>query len=586
MYWRVMFTVSSRQALSLIALVLLLGAGFAGPTWAQALPTDTAPVPAAAPETADPEEAEEVGVAPDSPRASVTSYLEAARIGDWEKAARYLWLPPEMKAAGPALARKLKAVLDRHLWLDLEEISADAAGTAETGLSDDLEKLGEIAVGEDRTQPVRLARTQDGEGSYWAFSRNTVRAIEGWYSALDDSWIRDQLTGAGLDRLLLPGPFEISWWQWIALPLLVLAAWVLGRLLGTLTRALLGRLFARTDTHWDDKLLKKVGPPLTFGWGLGVFYAALPSVGLSAPAERLIIALLTAGTVFAVFWALWRSVGVIAEILMVLPWAAGSPSAKNLLKIGSNIAKGAIAVAGGVAVLNAFGYPVATLLAGLGIGGLAFAFGAQKTVENLFGSISMAVDQPFRVGDFVKVEDFVGTVEDIGLRSTRFRTLDRTLITIPNGKLSDQRLESFAARDRMRLATTIGVEYGTTHDQMQQVLEGFERVLREHPKIWPDAMVIKFKEFGASSLDIEIMAWFDVPTWGDFQACRQEVLLGFMKVVEGAGTGFAFPTRTVHLVQEPAAEARPAGGPSGGQAGARPAPGGAGRVRDLPTADG
>jgi MscS family membrane protein len=192
------------------------------------------------------------------------------------------------------------------------------------------------------------------------------------------------------------------------------------------------------------------------------------------------------------------------------------------------------------------------VLAGLGIGGLALAFGAQKTVENLFGSVSLAIDQPFRIGDFVKVEDFVGTVEDIGLRSTRFRTLDRTVVCIPNGKLSDQRLESFEVRDRMRLAATIGLTYGTTQDQMKAVLEGFERVLREHPKVWPDAVVVKFKEFAASSLDIEIMAWFDVPTWADFQVCRQEVLLSFMGVVEAAGASFAFPTRTVHLVQDAA----------------------------------
>jgi MscS family membrane protein len=278
-------------------------------------------------------------------------------------------------------------------------------------------------------------------------------------------------------------------------------------------------------------------------------------------------------------------VDVLGEILLGSPWAAGSPSARNLLQIGANISKGVIAGVGALAVLSAFGYPVSTLLAGLGIGGLAFAFGAQKTVENLFGSISLAVDQPFRVGDFVKVEDFVGTVEEIGIRSTRFRTLDRTLISIPNGNLSGQRLETFAARDRMRLAMTIGLEYGTTHAQMNEVLEGCERVLREHPKIWPDAMVVKFKEFGASSLDIEIMAWFQVPTWGDFQQCRQEVLLGFMKVVEDAGTGFAFPTRTVHLVNETA--------PGPGQEGEGappPAPRSPvddrARPEDLPVADG
>ena len=127
--------------------------------------------------------------------------------------------------------------------------------------------------------------------------------------------------------------------------------------------------------------------------------------------------------------------------------------------------------------------------------------------------MALAIDQPLRVGDLVKVEDFVGTVEDIGLRSTRFRTLDRTVVSIPNGKLADQRLESFQLRDRMRLATTVGLTYATTRQQMQAVLAGFERVLRSHPRIWADAVIVKFKEFGSSSLDIEVMAWFEVPTW-------------------------------------------------------------------------
>jgi MscS family membrane protein len=208
----------------------------------------------------------------------------------------------------------------------------------------------------------------------------------------------------------------------------------------------------------------------------------------------------------------------------------------------------AVVAVGAVAALSRLGYPVAGLLAGLGLGGLAFALAAQKTVENLFGSLSLAVDAPFRVGDFVKVEDFVGTVEAIGLRSTRIRTLDRTVVAIPNGRLADMRLESFSARDRMRLACTVGLVYETSAAQMRQVLEGLEDALRRHPLIWPEAMVVRFKEFGASSLDIEVMAWFQTSSWPEFQLIRQEVLLQFMEVVEGAGTSFAFPTRTVHVV--------------------------------------
>jgi MscS family membrane protein len=577
-------TTTKTRLLLCTSTALLFGLGAADAAWAQAPGTPTLiPVPSAA-EQAEPEE---TGVAPDSPRASLQTYLDDARAGQWDKAARYLSLSDEQKSEGPQLAEHLKAVLDRYLWFDLETISPESQGRLDDGLPPNLEEVGTIPIGGDRTQPVRLVRTSDAAGPYWAFSRATVGRIQNWYSRLEDRWIRDRLTRLGLDVLLLPGPRDILWWQWIALPLLVVLAWVFGRVLGLVTRTVLGRIFARTKTDWDDKLLARIGPPLTFAWSLLVFYVALPSLGLVAPAERLLTSLLAAGAVIALFWALWRSVDVIVELLLSMPWAAESPSARNLLEIGANVGKGVIAGAGVVATLSAFGYPVATLLAGLGIGGLAVAFGAQKTVENLFGSVSLAADQPFRVGDFVKVEDFVGNVESIGLRSTRFRTLDRTLISIPNGHVADMRLESFSARDRMRLATTIGVEYGTTHAQMVEVLEGFERVLREHPKIWPDAVVVKFKEFGASSLDIEIMAWFQVPQWSDFQLCRQEVLLGFMKVVEDAGTGFAFPTRTVHLINEaaPPPAPPPAPGGPGGQGRSRPATRDTARPQDLPTAD-
>ena len=209
---------------------------------------------------------------------------------------------------------------------------------------------------------------------------------------------------------------------------------------------------------------------------------------------------------------------------------------------------GVVVALGVVSLLAAFGYQVTRVLTGPGIGGLGLAFGAQKTVENLFGSVSIAVDQPFRVGDFVTVAGTTGVVESVGLRSTRLRTLDRTLVSIPNGKLAEERSESFAARDRFRLAATIGLTYDTTRAQMREVLDGLERVLRAHPQIWPDAVVVRFSGFGASSLDIDVMAWFAVPGWPDFQACREQVLLDFMQVVQDAGTAFAFPTRTVHMI--------------------------------------
>jgi len=369
--------------------------------------------------------------------------------------------------------------------------------------------------------------------------------------APEAGWIIDWLQRNGFDALLGIGPFGIMWWQWIVLLAALVFAWVGGRILGRLTSAALHRVSTHTTTSWDGRLFVSLGPPIRLAWLLILFALIAHSIGLSGAAENVIRQAGQGFAVATIFWALWRSTTVILQLMLSRPWAIGNPSTRNLLAIGGNLSKGLIAVVGVLALLAALGYPVTTLLAGLGIGGLAFAFGAQKTVENLFGSMAIAVDQPFRVGDLVRVGDFTGTVEDIGLRSTRFRTPDRSLISIPNGVLADQKLESLAERDRIRFAATVGLAYGTTRTQMRQVLEGFERVLRSHPRIWSDSVVVAFNQLGANSLDVEIAAWFQVPP-DEFNRCRQDVLLDFMQIVEEAGTTFALPTRTVLLTGTPA----------------------------------
>jgi MscS family membrane protein len=511
--------------------------GLPGTTPAPAQPPAPAPVP--------PED-----VAPDSPLASVRAYLDAANAGHWDLAARYLLPPADERDRAVELAERLKSVIDVRRPIDLDTLSGDAAGSRDDRLPGNLEEIGAVTVN-GVSEPVRLAHTSDDRGDFWAFSTTTVSHVDGWYEALPDRWLRGRVAGTPFRVLLREGPFDLLWWQWLAFPIIAMLAWGLGLVLRAIVRPIVRRLTARTSTTWDDQLVESLGPPLTLAFAVLLFSVGCVLIQV-APSEYRVLRTITRPVMaFAVFWGLWRSVQVLVAWGMTRPWAVNSASARSLLAIGSNIISGIIVGIGIIAMVAALGYPVGTVLAGLGIGGLALAFGAQKTVENVFGSVALAVDQPFRIGDFVKVEDFVGTVEDIGLRSTRIRTLDRTVISIPNGKLSDERLESFEVRDRMRLATTVSLTYDTTKAQMEAVLTGLEDALRAHPKIWPDAVVVRFKEFAASSMDIEIMAWFQVPTWGDFQRCRQETLLAFMGVVEKAGASFAFPTRTVHLVGKP-----------------------------------
>ncbi|HLV68650.1 MAG TPA: mechanosensitive ion channel family protein [Polyangiaceae bacterium] len=350
--------------------------------------------------------------------------------------------------------------------------------------------------------------------------------------------------------LVRSGPLGLDYYQWLLIPLALAASWLAGAVLGRVTRAVLKPIVRGTSTDADDLVLERLGGPLTLAWAAVVALVLVPLIGFEGPVLDMARKGLRAVLLIAFFWSLLRGVDIAFARAATSEWAQSRGTARSLLPLLSRIGKLTIIALSAVAMLAELGYPVASLVAGLGIGGLALALAAQKTVENLFGAFSLGVDQPFAVGDFVLIEDFVGTVEKIGLRSTRIRTLDRTLITLPNGRLAEMRLESFTARDRMRLACTVRLAYGTTTSQLKEVLAGLERVLRAHPKIWPDAVVVRFKELGVSSLDIEIMAWFETPNWGEFQLIRQEVLIQFMEVVEQAGTRFALPARDVHMVGE------------------------------------
>ncbi|HET9598544.1 MAG TPA: mechanosensitive ion channel domain-containing protein [Anaeromyxobacteraceae bacterium] len=370
-------------------------------------------------------------------------------------------------------------------------------------------------------------------------------------------------------QLLRSGPLDIAWWQWLAIPGVLVLAWMAGKVLGWATRRILGRLAARTTTRWDDVLLARLGAPLTFFWSIAAAWLLKMPLEFSAAAEARVDRVLRVAVVATLFWGGVRAVDVGFLVLAETPTARASGIGRGLLPMLRKATQIAVLAMAVVAVLTDLGYPVASLLAGLGIGGLALAFAAQKTLENLFGSISISIDRPFQVGDFVKVEGGLqGTVEDLGLRSTRIRTLDRTVVTVPNGKLADQRIETFAPRDRCRLNFTMGLVYATSAAQMREVLGGVEALLRGHPRVWPEGISVRFVGLSASTLDVELAAWFDTADWNEFQAIRQDVLLAVMEVVERAGTAFAFPTQTIELAGE-GGDGVPAAGGEGERAPAR-----------------
>jgi MscS family membrane protein len=480
----------------------------------------------------------------DTPRSSVERFLALARSGRYAEAAKYLELPVSDAGRGPQLAQRLKSVLDRHAWIKLASLSAAPGGDPDDGLPQGVDEIAKVPIEAGVREPVRLVRRGPADAR-WVFSRVTVQRVDAWYSSLPHRWLLELAP----EPLLRMGPGSMLWAQWAALPVFLLVVWTCGVGLSRASRSLLARIAQRTATRWDDALLTRLASPITFGWTLVVAQFLTPLLGLYEPAqhftERTIRALLFA----TFFWALARLVDVAGQMFAEAQWGHGSPATRALLLFGSRIGKTFVAALALVALFSELGYPVASLIAGLGVGGIAVALAAQKSLENLIGAFALAVDQPFREGDFVRIDDLLGNVETIGIRSTRIRTLDRTLVSIPNGKLADMRLETFAARDRIRMAFTFGLSYATTEPQMRNVLDGSERLLRGHVKIWPDGVSVRFKEFGESALIVEVGAYFRTADFNEFTLIRQDLLLQFMAVVESAGTSFAFPRRTVELIE-------------------------------------
>jgi MscS family membrane protein len=347
--------------------------------------------------------------------------------------------------------------------------------------------------------------------------------------------------------LLQRGPYRVLWAQWIGLPIILFAAWLLGAGLNRLTRGLARSLVRRTVTRWDDALLERMSAPLTLGWMLILLFFLLQLLGLRPVPLAFAFKVLRAGWVVCLFWAAARAVDVGSQVLSTSAFGPGVSARRALLPLAVRVSKLLVIAFAIVALLAELGYSVASILAGLGIGGLAVALAAQKTFEHWFGAFAIAVDQPFREGDFVRIDNLSGTIEQIGMRSTRVRTLERTVVSIPNGKLAEMQTETFSPRDRMRFAVDLRLVYGTTSAQVREVLEGIERALREEPKLREDSVSVVLRELGVSALTIEVLAFFDTVDANEFNAIRQTLLLAFMEVVENAGTQLALPAQRIEL---------------------------------------
>jgi MscS family membrane protein len=469
-------------------------------------------------------------------------YLEACRDGEYGLAAEYLDLRPirarDRKNKGPDLARDLKVVLDRTLWVDVDALSDSPEGNREDRLPERQELVGEI-----QTHSGPVAVLLERIGDEWLISGSTVSRIPALYDELGYGPLGKYIPAPLLEIRFL----ELELWQWIGLMLALIVAYAVASGLALAATRAVAPLLARTETEVDDQLIRTATAPLTVTLVIALFYPAALALGLSVPAQRFVGGLCKGLVVVTIAWLAMRLIDLGTEVLRGRMIAQGNAAATSLLPVGRRLAKLFLLALAVLSVLDNLDYDVTGLIAGLGIGGLAVALAAQKTFENFLGSMELVGDRPVAVGDFCRFGDQIGTVEDIGLRSVRIRTLDRTVVAVPNSQFASLQLENFAQRDRIRFYTVLGLRYETTAEQLRFVLVELKKLLVAHPKVHPDPARVRFVGFGAFSLDLEIYAYVETADWAEFLAIREDLLLRIMEIVESTGSGFAFPSQTLYL---------------------------------------
>jgi MscS family membrane protein len=479
-------------------------------------------------------------VAADSPRAAMAEFRRLTRTQDFAGAARYLDLSSVDQADGPILAQHLREVLSRHLWIDLDKISSNSRGNPDDAPGANQQLLGSVPGPTGQLEPVELVRKSYGPGTHWVFSAGTVAKIEGWYDHLGNLWLVERIP----KPLLRMGPQHLRRWQWLALLPLTLGAWLTAfavtRVLRTVFRKLLSERGAES--------LHKLHGAATLACAVAASYAFLPWLGLYEPAEAMVERWLASGLLLAAFWAVWRAIELSQRTVGKTRWARESLTAHSLLLLGARLAKFGIAAVAVIVVLAELGYHATSLITGLGIGGIALALAAQKTVENLFGAFSLAIDQPFREGDTIQVDTIGGTVEAIGLRSTRIRTADRTVISIPNGKLADMRVETISRQDRLRFYCLIGVAHGQAAD-LEKIVSAVDDLLHSEASVAQETIGVHFVSLSDSGLNLEVAAMFNTMDGNRVASARQALLLGIVAGIQKTGGALSHPMRRVELLR-------------------------------------
>ncbi|MCG6207344.1 mechanosensitive ion channel family protein [Rhodopseudomonas sp. HC1] len=482
----------------------------------------------------------------DTPAGMVTGFISAAAEQNYEKAAQYLDLSQEKGAWGPSVAQQLQRILDQGGYVFSRlRLSSEPAGDVDDGLPPDQDKFGAVRTSSGSVDLIAQQVTDKDGNKIWMVSSRTVAELPSLSRTVISSVVDRLLPYSLRDDYRFAG---VPAGHWIAVLVLAVVSFLL---VWAIISSLLWVVF-RIRNRQDSRIRRVLSAsafPIRLFFTVWMLRVTMVLTGVSIVARQHMSSVTEIIGWIALSWIIWRVVDAVGDFTIARMTLRGRLSMLSAVTFVRRAVKFALVAFAVIAGLNALGYNVTAGLAALGIGGIAIALGAQKTIEHLVGSLTLVTDQPMRVGDFCKFGETLGTIEDIGMRSTRIRTLDRTLITVPNGNLAALPIENFSRRDKFWYHPTLDLRYETTPDQLRTLMASMRDLLVEHPKVESPGRV-RMVGFGPNSLKVEIFSYIHAVDMDEFLEAQEELSLRLMELVEEAGTGFALASQTLYLARD------------------------------------
>lgn len=472
-----------------------------------------------------------------TPRSAVQSVFEWQKPAqrDLARAASCLERDGRSQTAAEKLAQRIHAVYAAAgLVVDFERFSDDKDWVdPETGRTEVIPNPSLPKIVVRKTPSGRWLWTSQSLAEVEASYQNTTGTLEAIVSRLP-AWMRADV-------------FGLKFWQLLALSLVFVAGLVVRKIIEYVVKARIRNLVENLGQRWATRLVDVFASPgatLVMAALLGIAHPhlALP-VGMTVAVEVAIRIMVTVSIV----WAIYRLVDVLAQRMAENAARTDSKLDDQLVPLVRKALKIVTVVAGTLFVLQNLSVNVGSLLAGLGIGGVAVALAAKDTIANFFGSIMIFVDRPFQIGDWVVIAGVEGIVEEVGFRSTRIRTFYNSLVTVPNAKFTEASIDNYGQRHYRRTYVTLNVTHDTTPSQMQAFVEGIRALIVSNEFTRKDYYEVHMSGFGASSLEVMVYFFFKVPSWSEELRQRHNVFLEIMRLARELSIRFAFPTQTLHV---------------------------------------